>query len=193
MNIARDFLRNYSTVTDQEWAAIESLFEPVVYQRNKMILEIGQVCRYFYLFEEGLLRFFYMVEGEDVTKTFTLAPYVFTSRASFRKQEPSQEGIQALERTVVRRIRFADYPLLEKHDCWRTFMRKIQYEIQEFSDALLLETKTMTAEARYIKLLDDYPADLIQKIPLNYLASFLGIAPQSLSRIRKKMHEQRNS
>lgn len=72
-------------------------------------------------------------------------------------------------------------------------MRKILNEIQEYTDEFFLEAKTETAETRYKNLLEKYPASLIQNIPLKHLASFLGIAPQSLSRIRKKIHEERKS
>ena len=58
--------------------------------------------------------------------------------------------------------------------------------LREFSESFYMEARTMTAEARYNKLITNYPEALIQKIPLKHLSSFLGVAPQSLSRIRKK-------
>jgi CRP/FNR family transcriptional regulator, anaerobic regulatory protein len=184
--ILRKFIENYSDIADSEWDSMEQLFVKKVYNKNEIILEEGSICRYFYFLESGLIRFYCNVDGTDLTKTFTIAPYCFTSRISFRKQTASNEGIQALEKTTVWQISCEQYKKLEQFNSWNIFMRKLLNEIQEFSDSFYLEIRTMTAENRYKKLISDYPTELIQKIPLKHLSSFLGIAPQSLSRIRKK-------
>ena len=69
---------------------------------------------------------------------------------------------------------------------WNTFVRKLIQEVQYFTEKILEEIQTETAEKRYEKMLKNEPLPL-QRIPLKYLASFFGIAPQSLSRIRKKI------
>lgn len=192
MNL-RAFIENYTKLTDSEWQLVEQLFERRELKKNGIILEEGKVCRYFYFLESGLIRFYYNIDGEDITKTFTIAPYCFTSKVSFRKQIASNEGIQALERTVVWQISFSQYKELEKLNSWNIFMRKLLNEIQEYSEKFFLETKTMTAEERYIKILAEYPCELVKKIPLKHLSTFLGVAPQSLSRIRKKIQQNSNS
>lgn len=185
----REFIEKYSELNDEEWNSIEQLFEIKEFDRNELILEEGKICRYFYYLESGLIRFYGNINGEDFTKTFTIAPYCFTSKISFRKQEASSEGIQALERTKVWRISFANYKKLEAFNSWNIFIRKLLNEIQEFGETFYLDIRTMTAEARYKKILEEYPEELLQKIPLKHLSSFLGVAPQSLSRIRKKINE----
>ncbi len=185
----REFIEKYSELNDEEWNFIEQLFEIKEFDRNELILEEGKICRYFYFLESGLIRFYGNINGEDFTKTFTIAPYCFTSKISFRKQEASCEGIQALERTKVWRISFANYKKLEAFNSWNIFIRKLLNEIQEFGETFYLDIRTMTAEARYKKILEEYPEELLQKIPLKHLSSFLGVAPQSLSRIRKKINE----
>lgn len=154
-----------------------------------MILEEGQICRYFYFLEKGLIRFCYNIDGKDITKTFTIPPYCFTSRLSFRKQTASTEGIQALEKTVVWQISYENYRKLEALNSWNIFIRRLLNEIQEYSETFYLEIRTMTAEDRYKKIVNEYPTELIKKIPLKHLSSFLGIEPQSLSRIRNKIKE----
>ncbi len=69
-------------------------------------------------------------------------------------------------------------------------MRKLIQEVQYYTEEILQEIQTETAENRYIKLLESNPA-LLQRVPLKYLASYLGIAAQSLSRIRKKLAKQK--
>ena len=111
----------------------------------------------------------------------------FTSKISFRKQTASDEGIQALEKVIVWRISYDDYKKFEGLNSWNIFIRKLLNEIQEFLETFYLEIRTMSAEDRYKKILEEYPKSLVQKIPLKHLSSFLGIAPQSLSRIQKKI------
>ena len=189
MKEIKNFIESYSILSDSDWNLINQSFDRKEFNKNEIILNEGSICRYFYFLESGLIRFYYNIDGNDITKTFALAPYCFTSRISFRKQTPSNEGIQALEKTVVWQTTYDKYKKLEELNTWNIFIRKILNEIQEFADELYLETKTMTAEKRYQKLLEKYPATLIQKIPLKHLSTFLGIAPQSLSRIRKKSFE----
>lgn len=185
--IFRDFIEKYSKLSDSEWQLIDELFESKEFRKNELILAEGSVCRHFYFLESGLVRFFSNIDGNDLTKTFAIAPYCFTSKLSFRSQTASSESIQALDRTTVRYVSFDGYRKLEEINAWNIFMRKLLNEIQEYSESFYLEIRTITAEERYRKILDSYPHYLIKKIPLKHLASFLGIAPQSLSRIRKKI------
>ena len=184
MNL-REFIEKYSLITDYDWKIIEELFIERVFAKNETILEEGSVCRYFYFLESGLIRFYNIIDGNDITKTFTIAPYCFTSKISFRKQTASIEGIQALERTVVLQISAENFKKLESLNSWNIFIKRLLNEIQEFSESFYLEIRTMTAQERYLKILEEYPEELVRKIPLKHLSSFLGIAPQSLSRIRK--------
>lgn len=190
MDELKEFIRKYIFLSDDDWKLIKSDFQRKVFLKNEMILNEGSICHYFYFFEQGLLRFFCNIDGDDVTKTFCVAPYCFTSKVSFRNQTPANEGIQALEECVVWQINFSQYKKLEKINSWNLFMRKLLNEIQEFLENRLLESKVYTAEENYENLLKRYPASLIQKIPLKHLASFLGVAPQSLSRIRNNIYKK---
>ena len=94
----RTFIESYIKLTDEKWQSVEQLFVRREYKKNEIILQVGNVCRYFYFLESGLIRFYYIVDGDDITKTFTIAPYCFTSKTSFRKQVAANEGIQSLEK-----------------------------------------------------------------------------------------------
>ncbi len=181
----RKFIEGYTEITDEDWNVITEAFERKEFAKNEMILNEGCVCRYFYFLESGLVRFFVYKDGDDITKFFTVAPYCFTSKNSFRNQKPSQENIQSLEKTVVWQTTLKQATDLLNLKSWNTFTRKFVHEVQSQTEELLMRNKIETAETRYFQLVDEYP-DLIQKIPLKHLSSFLGIAPQSLSRIRKK-------
>lgn len=161
--------------------------------KNELILEENKVCRSFSFIESGLLRYFYYEGGQDITKTFTIPPFCFTSRISFRNQTPAKENIQALEDSIIWQTSYKQYRELEKLTCWNIFIGKLLNEIDEFTELMMRQSKIMTQEERFQYLANNYPPSLLQRIPQKYLATFLGIAPQSLSRIKKSLHQKRRS
>lgn len=189
----RTFIERYTPLSNADWGAIRQDFQLKVFEKDELIIEQGKICRHFYFFEDGLIRIFYNIDGKDITKSFAIPPYCFTSKISFRNQVESLESIQALEKTVVWEINYQQYRKLEKIESWNRFMHKLINEIQEFTENRMLRSKIYTAEQNYEQLISQFPAQLMQKIPLKHLASFLGVAPQSLSRIRNKLHKNKRS
>ncbi len=181
----RIFMAKYVSIPESDWKAIESRMTVSVYQRSELILQQGQICKELFFLETGLLRYFTLHDGEEITKFFTDAPYTFTSQKSFTDKRPATESIQAIEPSAVWKLSFEDAHRLLRMPAWSEFIRKLIQEVQFYTENLLLEMQTETAEARYKKMLDRQ-SELVQRIPIKYLASYLGIAPQSLSRIRKQ-------
>jgi CRP-like cAMP-binding protein len=169
-----------------EWKLIASCFVKRTVEKNEVLLQEGDVCRYLYFAESGLLHFYINKDGNNITKFFTEAPYFFTSQASFNFQKPATENIQAIEKSTVWQVSYHQVNELYKLKSWTDFARKIVQEVQFFTEEILEELQTETAEFRYEKMLKVEP-ELLNRIPLKILASYLGIAPQSLSRIRKKL------
>lgn len=186
METLKKFIALYVLLPIDEWEQIAACFEKRVIQKDEIVLAAGQTCRHLYFVESGLLRFYINKDGNDITKFFTEAPYFFTSQASFNTQKPATENIQAIEQSVVWQITFNQTNELFKLKSWSDFARKITQEVQFFTEEILEDLQTETAAFRYEKMLETNPK-LAQRIPLKYLASYFGIAPQSLSRIRKKM------
>jgi len=182
----RKFIEQYTKVPDDEWLIINEAFERKLFAKNEIILEEGSICRYFYFLQTGLIRCYTYYDGTDITKYFTAAPYCFTSLESFRKQIPAEESIQTLEESVIWFARYNKLELLKTLSSWNEFTTKLLQEVQQFSRISLLEIKTKTADQRYKELLVNKP-EVIQRIPLKYLSGYLGVAPQSLSRIRKNL------
>ncbi len=186
MDVLRTFIENYISLPTDEWKQIETGFQKLIIEKDELILEEGKICRNLYFLETGLLRFFINKDGNDITKFFTEAPYFFTSQASFNAQKPANENIQAIEKSVVWKMTYDKVNDLYKLKSWTDFARKIIQEVQFYTEQILEEIQTETAEYRYEKMLKTSP-ELLKRIPLKHLASYLGIAPQSLSRIRKKI------
>jgi CRP-like cAMP-binding protein len=186
MKAFREFIENYTTLSDQDWAAISCCFNQRSLQKDEILLEEGKICRHLYFIESGLLRYFIYKNGNDITKYFTEAPYCFTSQVSFTAEKPASDNIQAIEPSIIWEATLQQVNDLLELKSWSTFIRKLIQEVQYYTEAILQEIQTETAEDRYLKLLEKQP-QLIQRVPLKHLASYLGIAPQSLSRIRKKI------
>jgi CRP-like cAMP-binding protein len=185
----KKFIENYTSLPAHEWKQILECFKKRIIKKDEIVLTEGTVCRHLYFVESGLLRFYINKDGNDITKFFTEAPYFFTSQASFNTQKPATENIQAIEQSTVWQITYNQTNELFNLKSWSDFARKITQEVQFFTEEILQDLQTETAEFRYERMLKNNPS-LLQRIPLKYLASYFGIAPQSLSRIRKKLATQ---
>ena len=186
MHPFRSFIENYTTLSNEDWLKINAFLVRMNVKKDTILLEKGKICRYLYFLESGLLRFFILKNGNDVTKYFTDVPYCFTSIKSFEAQIPATESIETLEDTVLWAITAENVKTLFDLPAWNTFARKLIQEVQTYTDDILSEMQTETAENRYKKMLFDNDP-LLQRVPLKHIASYLGIAPQSLSRIRKSV------
>lgn len=186
MNAFRLFIEKYTPISDEDWAQVARCFESRIINKGELLLCEGQVCRHLYFLESGLLRYFITRDGTAFTKFFTIAPYCFTSQVSFTSGKPATETIEALETSVIWQSTLQQTNALFALNSWSTFVRKLIQEVQFFTEELLQDMQAETAEHRYEQLLLAN-SELLQRVPLMHLASFLGIAPQSLSRIRKKI------
>jgi len=185
----KKYIKKFVDLPDPDWARIEERLSLQSYGPETLLLEQGKICRNLYFLEKGLLRFFVWREGRDVTKFFTQAPYCFTSQQSFTKEIPARESIATLEDSLIWTLSREDAFDLFRLPSWNTFVRLLIQEVQSNTEDILEELQNITAEERYLRLLEE-EADLVSRVPLKYLASYLGIAAQSLSRIRKKLASQ---
>jgi CRP-like cAMP-binding protein len=188
----KKFIEEYVLLTDTEWIEIQKCIEPKWVRKGELILKEGTICKHLYFLEKGLLRFFTWKDGNDITKYFTEECYLFTSQKSFTKQQPSSENIETLEDSLIWQMTYDHAHALLSLPGWNTFIRKLIQEVQSYTEEILEDLQTRTAEDRY-KIMLDNSSSLIQRVSLRHLASYLGIAPQSLSRIRKNMlHKNRS-
>jgi CRP-like cAMP-binding protein len=186
LEIFRQFITNYTILSDIDWKEVSKCFEQRTLDKDQILLEEGKICRHLYFIESGLLRFYINKDGSDITKFFTDAPYCFTSQVSFTAEKPANENIQAIEKSVIWQTTLKQANDLLELKSWNTFVRKLIQEVQSYTEKILQDLQTETAEYRYKKMMQSNPA-LLKRLPLKYLASYFGIAPQSLSRIRRKI------
>ncbi|MFK8102375.1 MAG: Crp/Fnr family transcriptional regulator [Saprospiraceae bacterium] len=184
------FISRYTELSPKEWQIIETRLRSKVVKKGTLLLEEGQICRRVYFLETGLLRYFVWKDGLAVSKFFTQPPYCFTSQRSFTQQIPARENIETLEDSLIWQLEKADSDQLLKLPAWSNFVRELVQEVQFFTEEILVDLQNETAENRY-RMMVEQGDPLLQKVSLKHLASYLGIAPQSLSRIRKKFHQER--
>lgn len=190
MHPFRQFIHNYTMLSNADWRVIEAHLVRMEVKKETILLQEGKICRHLYFLESGLLRFFILKNGNDITKYFTDIPYCFTSIKSFEAQIPATENIETLEDTVLWAMTLESVQSLQNLPAWSTFTRKLVQEVQIYTDEILEDLQTETAENRYKKMLFENDP-LLQRVPLKHIASYLGIAPQSLSRIRKSVLAKR--
>ena len=143
------------------------------------------------LIEDGIVRAYHSTpDGGEYTKTIFQEGHFLAPLASLTTKEPSPVGIQALTVVRLRVITYSDFERLNReHHCLEHFTRMvIQWEWvrKEIREIRLV---TLSAEERYELFLNEYPG-LEHRIPWYYIASFLGITPVALSRIRRKKREE---
>lgn len=185
MHPFRKYISTYCNLKEEEWQKIESRLIFKRYRKGDMLLREGRICDKLYFLEQGFLRFYVLKKRKEATKFFTQAPYCFTSQRSFANYVPTKDNIEVLVDTTIWEMSKTDAFDLLSLENWNEFVRKLIQEVQFYTEEILEESQSYTAEERYIKLLEE-KSPIIQFAPLKDIASYLGIAPQSLSRIRKK-------
>ncbi len=156
--------------------------------KNSFLVEKGKVCTYFCYLEQGVLQHSIDVKGEEKTTYLALENTSTTALKSFKQNQPSRKSIKALCDCNLWVIDFKKFDFLIKNN---KGFRRFYYHLIEnqifLIDDYRINLLTLTPEERYEELTIKHP-NLIQQIPLHYLASFLGISSRHMTRIRKKIN-----
>lgn len=185
MEQIRKFLNDFVPIDDRDWDIFSSKLNRVVYPKKSLILEKGKKERHLYFIEKGIVRFNIPRLDYDFTFAFAFQHTFFSAYDSFLTQAPALYNIEAITDCVLWQIAYDDLQAVYEYSTvgdrigrkiaeW-LFLKKTKRELSLLED---------TATKRYLDLLAEQP-QLIQHIPVKYLASYIGIRPQSLSRIRK--------
>ncbi|MEQ9310202.1 MAG: Crp/Fnr family transcriptional regulator [Balneolaceae bacterium] len=189
-NILLEFISKYITLSDAEENAILSLnlFRSV--PKGSVLLKEGESSTEGYFVLKGCLRTYYIIDGNEKTTAFYTEMDGITPNCVLTKL-PSEYFISATEDSI---ITVADPSLeqemFEKFPKFESLCRILSEELLAKQQVRFDQFKTSTPELRYQHLLKQRP-DLIQRVPQHQLASFLGITPQSLSRLRGRISEKK--
>lgn len=183
-DIARELARKYSTMTHDELDILESILEPVKYGKGEMILTEGEVCRGISYIEKGLVRQFYHKNGKEVTEHLGVDHTIFMCIESLFKEEPTLLQVEALEATLVyilpkSKLETAAIRNVNIQMLYRKILEESLIQSQVHADLMRFET----APNKYKRLCELNP-QVVLRAPLTYIASYLQMTPETLSRIR---------
>jgi hypothetical protein len=190
MDFLLNAIRHYIPLSDDDEAIIRSLFRVEKWQKGQHLLQAGNICKNIFFIEQGLVRYYTVIDGEEKTSYFNKEGEFVCDYASFLPQKPSIINIQALETCTVYFI---------SHSNMQVFYERVKYGerfgrlgLEYVYVNLINQVNSLyndPPELRYQTFLTRFP-DMGQRIPQYYIASYIGIKPQSLSRIRKRMAEK---
>lgn len=186
MTDLQQYIQTYFDVGNEHLAAIATRFVANPVKKGDYLLKQGRQCRQLSFIQSGMVRIYTMVEDKEVTQWISTKGYFVTDLAAFIFNTPARWNIQALTDCELYTIAQKDYNDLgnavpEWHRLEKLFIAKCFIILEERVNSHLF----MTAEERYHKLFELQP-DLFNAVPLQYLASMLGMTPETMSRLRKK-------
>ena len=183
-DIARELARKYSTMTHDELDILESVLVPMKFAKGEIILKEGDVCEHIYYVERGLTRQFYFKNGKELTEHIGVEHTIVMCIESLFKEKPTYLQLEALEPTLIYAMPKHRLEEVALHNVniqilYRKILEESLIISQVHADMLRFET----AQDRYLKLCKQSP-QVVLRAPLVYVASYLQMTPETLSRVR---------
>lgn len=189
-DLLRTFLSDIPNLSPEDRDALCSHLVTETYAAGRILQEEGKVPHHCFFVLKGCIRQYRMVEGEDRTMEFYAEDHGVVSSACYVDQRPSDFNLICVEETVclvgeLERDQqlYAQFPVLEQ--VTRVMMEREWHRTQTDFAAFV----AASPEQRYLQLLEARPG-LFQRAPLHQIASYLGMTPESLSRIRKRLAQR---
>ncbi len=187
MEAFQKYLQNFPNFTPQVMEEVKPHLIKRQLNKGEYFLREGKICRSIAFIEQGLFRIYYLQDGREITHCFCKEHHLSAAYSSFITQSPSSTSIQALEDS---QLLLLPYALLQDLYAQNPFWQQVgrmaaeqEYLVAESHQRFLSD---LSAQERYQQILTNDPT-LLQRVPLNYLASYLQITPETLSRIRNKI------
>ena len=183
-DVARELARRYSTMTHEELDLLESILVPMKFAKNEMILREGETCTNIYWVVKGLVRQFYYKNGKEVTEYMATENNIVMCIESLFLEQPTHLQIKAIEPSILIAIPKVDLEAVAmKSVNIQILYRKILEESLILSQIHADMLRFESAQDRYHKLIKSQP-QLVLRAPLVYIASYLQMTPETLSRVR---------
>lgn len=176
----------FGVIQVDDLKTIGSLFKLTKLKKGEFLLKAGKRCDNLSFVQSGLLRMFITTEDKEITQWISTKGYFSTDLSSFVFETPSRLSIQALADTEIYSISKEDYKKIGElvpkwHELEKLFIIRCFIVLEE----RIFSHLSMAAEERYAYFFENN-RELFNQVPLNYIASMLGMTPETFSRIRKK-------
>ena len=183
-DVARELARRYSTMTHEELDLLESILVPMKFGKNEMVLREGETCNNIYWVVKGLVRQFYYKNGKELTEYMATENSIVMCIESLFLEQPTHLQIKTIEPTVLIAIPKVELEAVAmKSVDIQILYRKILEESLILSQVHADMLRFESAQDRYQKLIKRQP-QLVLRAPLVYIASYLQMTPETLSRVR---------
>jgi len=187
MDLFKKYLHDNFKLSDENWQIISQFIEPMRVSKGEYFVQQGKVCRRLAFIAEGVFRLCMERDGLDITCYFVSENGFVGDPDSFYSRKPSDKNMQALTDALIVGITldnlqkiYSEYPPFK--DMIRSIDHMVVMDLMTQRDFL----QHADAREKYQHFLQHYP-HILQRVPLGFVASFLGITQQSLSRLRKEI------
>jgi CRP/FNR family transcriptional regulator, anaerobic regulatory protein len=182
-------IQSIVSLNEAEKAAICAILKVKAYKKKEFLLQEGKICDSIFFINSGCVRLFYAVDGVENTAQFFFSGSWYTDFTSFLTKEPTIENVQTLDACEVLLMKQNDlYKLYQEYPVFERVGRILAENAFLSLSKLNKMLKNEEPQERYLNLLQQRP-EIVEKIPQHYIASYLGIQPESLSRIRKRIFD----
>lgn len=181
------FVSRYVDISENDFSAILPLIDIVTLQKGDVFIAEGEVASKIAFTSSGYLRVSYNHDGEEITRDITPLHSFATALPSFITQKPSYEIVTAITDCELLVIKKDDLDnLYNSYPKWERLGRRIIEDMFVEAQHRLYLFITEPAEVRYKRLVEQHP-DMLHEVPLKYIADYLGVKLQSLSRLRRNL------
>lgn len=189
----KEYCKSILPFSDDELQLIDKYFESTSFNKRDYLLTNGEICSFIAFISEGVIRHFHVKDGVEKTCDLSFANSWVTDFQSFTYGTPGIMNLQALENTTIMSVKRANlYDLYKECGKFETFGRIMAEQVAQRATEIAMSLSSDKPEERYLKLVENHP-DIFQRVQQKYIANFLGISPESLSRIRGRVLKKRKS
>lgn len=187
MGHLREYYERIIKLQESEWEFIAAHFDKRVFDKNQILTKQGETKNYLSFIESGIVRYYIPRDENELTFNFSFNKEFTCAYDSFLTQTPSEYELQALTETIVWQISYNDlqnvYSQTQAGNYLGRFASEKLFLTKSKRELSLLK---YNATERYLQLFREQP-DILKFIPMKYIASYIGITPQGLSRIRRQI------
>lgn len=192
MKNVKEFIEKVAPMSDADFELLSSKAIKAKFKKGSLLIKEGQVCNRLLYIERGLFRYYLLHKGCDYTKDFALEtqnPFC-TAYTSLMLQKPSEIWIEALENSEVWSWNKEDVlPLFHDHPAWLRFAKAMVDRMYFRKERREIAFLKCSPSERYKQFRTEFP-ELLQRVSQYHVATYLGITPESLSRIRKRISRE---
>lgn len=188
MDSLRNNIEKFVKLSDKDWNLLLPHLKTRKLKKAELFAEAGKVANEIGFVLDGMLRHYYLKDGEEKTTYFYFENHLVAAYISCIMKQPSLMSIQALSDCEILTFPYSVLQdLMEKNMSWQKFGRLLAEYLAIGLEERMVGLLILSPEERYLELIKGNKTKIIERIPQHYIANYLGLTPVSLSRIRNRV------